>query len=362
MSTAHFWQTLALILGSNFRSMSVDVATSQDYLSSALNATKYLNDQYYNTSTGLWSNYWWNSANVMTTLADLAQIDTSYLATAESYFEQTHLLAPNEQGSKDWLDAYYDDDGWWALGWIAAYDVTGNTTYLSTAESIFQGMEKGYNATCGGHWWNTGTDNVKQANTAIGNELYLSVAAHLANRNTTHATYYSTWAQTEWTWFEASGLINVKNTINDGLNLTTCQNNGAPSYTYNQGVILGALVELNTYNKNATLLTAASDIANAAIAHLTDANGILTEPGYPSALDATGAQFKGVFARNLQKLQGVKPDQAYVTFLQNNANAIWSEDNQGGGLGPFWQGPYQTPNAASQSSALDCLVAAAAVS
>lgn len=60
---------------------------------------------------------------------------------------------------------------------------------------------------------------------AIANELFLSVAAHLANR-AENSQYYINWAKKEWEWFAASGMINENNTINDGLT-TDCKNNGA---------------------------------------------------------------------------------------------------------------------------------------
>jgi len=121
-----------------------------------------------------------------------------------------------------------DDEGWWALAWIAAYDITGNWQYLATAESIFEDMKAAAGTTpCGGLiWWDKSHTYVN----AIANELFLDVAAHLANRGGNRATYYLSWAQKQWAAFKASGMINDQNTINDGLNITTCKNNGQWSY------------------------------------------------------------------------------------------------------------------------------------
>jgi hypothetical protein len=42
-------------------------------------------------------------------------------------------------------------------------------------------------------------------------------------------------------------MINSHNNINDGLSLKICENNGHTVWSYNQGVILGGLVELNIH-------------------------------------------------------------------------------------------------------------------
>lgn len=156
-------------------------------------------------------------------------------------------------------------------------------------------------------------------------------------------------------------MINAQHTINDGLNITTCKNNGGTVWSYNQGVILGGLTALYRATKNATYLTTATSIADAAIAALTDANGILHDPCEPNC-GADGSQFKGVFARNLQILQSASAQTRWQTFLQNNANSIWANDRDSKSeLSVVWSGPFVTPaNASTQSSAMDALVGALA--
>lgn len=120
---------------------------------------------WYNPSSGLWDTCgWWNGANILTVIADFAAVDASVMDTATYVFNNTLIQAPasnphpgpevktthkrHEMSSRasspvkasQWLDSAYDDDGWWALAWIAAYDVTEENAYLELAEGIFQGL------------------------------------------------------------------------------------------------------------------------------------------------------------------------------------------------------------------------------
>lgn len=333
-------------------------ASRSDYLSDAMNATDVLNQKWYDASTGLYQNQWWNSANALTSLADLASINKDqFLSTAEYYFSTSLTAAPKTNGG-NFLNNYYDDEGWWAMAWIRAYDVTGNSQYLDTAKTIFKDLLTGQNATCGGQWWSKD----KGYEASIANELFFEVAASLANRAGNDGTDYQSYAKSELDWFLGSGLINSDNTINDGIVISSCKPNGTV-WSYNQGVILGGLVEMHKLTNDQSHLDTANRIAGGALAHLVDSNGILTDPGYPGPPDETAAQFKGVFARNLAELQAASPNDQYVQFLQKNADSIWKSDRQGDGqIGPDWQGPYYTASMATQSSALDCVIAAAMVS
>jgi predicted alpha-1,6-mannanase (GH76 family) len=308
---------------------------------------------WYTSSIGLYQTTgWWNSANVITMLADYSLVahSNSYNSIFANSFQQA------QKTSSGFLNNYYDDEGWWALAWIAAYDLTHTRQYLDMAASIFTDMSGGWDATCGGGiWWSKD----KAYKNAIANELFLSVAAHLANRVASRdRAGYLAWAKREWAWFQQSGMINSQNLINDGLNLTTCKNNGQNTWTYNQGVILGALVELNHAQPSPQLLETAQTIANAALTHLTDSNGILHDTCEPNC-GADGVQFKGIFARNLMALSFAAPNPAYVTFASTNAESIWNHSrDSSNAFGQVWSGPFDAENAGSQGSALDAFVAA----
>jgi len=306
---------------------------------------------WYDPQTGLWKTTgWWNSANALTALIDDSRVSHTdeYLPTiAATYSANIH---------SKFLNQYYDDEGWWALAWIDAWDLTRNPAYLATAASIFQDMTGGWDQTCGGGiWWN----KERHYKNAIANELFLSVAAHLANRTQDpgQRAEFVSWANREWAWFRHTGMIEHDHLISDGLT-PQCKDNHGRKWTYNQGVILGGLTELSRFSQHREALRDATHIANAAIARLTDADGILHEPCEP-ACGADGTQFKGIFVRNLAALNQQRPADRYRKFILANAAGILARDQTADhALGLVWSGPPGKADASTQSSALDALIAA----
>ncbi|KAF3006403.1 hypothetical protein E8E15_001153 [Penicillium rubens] len=341
---------------------------------------------WYNGSTGIWdTSGWWNGANCMTVLAYLALTDENETVrkSATEVFNHTFVVGskanphpnlgkvipePPRTGdvqalgivkASNWTDGSFDDDSWWALAWIAAYDVTKNQDYLDLAIGIFDHLTSDGPTTCssGGIYSDYNHDYVN----AITNELFLSVAAQLANRVPNNEKYVS-WAQRQWNWFQASGMINDQGTINDGL--TDYKNSGQPIWSYNQGVVLGGLVELDRAAPDPSYLKAASRIAKAAIETLADSNDMIHDICEPNSCDANARQFKGIFIRNLGLLHSVTPNDGYVKVIRACAESIWAHDRNSTNnqLGADWGGPITKADASTHSSAMDALVAAIAIS
>jgi len=318
--------------------------------------------QWYVQSSGLYQSPtgWWNAANAVTLLVNYSRVTgtTQYLSAVAN----TYANANAANGSQNFITSANDDEGWWALAWVDAYDLTQNQNYLNTAETIFSDLTTQWDTTtCGGGvWWSKNLTTSAYKN-AVTNEIFLKLAASLANRvsDPTAKAQYLSWANQEWQWFQNSGMINSQNLINDGLNATNpnaCTNNGQTTWTYNQGVILGGLVELNKANQNSSLITTAQTIANATMTNLVTSNGILQEP---SISGPDQPQFKGIFMRNLMELDEASPQSQYQTFVDTNVNSIWQSD-QGSNyeFGVYWQGPFDSGDATRQTSALDAFVAA----
>jgi predicted alpha-1,6-mannanase (GH76 family) len=306
-------------------------------------------EKMYLPTAGRFGFRWWNSATALETTIDYLDLTGS---------DQYAYMIANTfdlNSSDDFLNEYYDDEGWWGLAWIKAYDRTKDARYLQAAKIIFDDMVTGWDEVCGGGvWWRKDRDYKN----AIPNELFLQLAARLYVR--TREQPHLDWTNREWAWFDASGMINAESLVNDGLT-AECANNGQTAWSYNQGVILGGLVELAEITGARAYVARAEAIADAAVRSLVNEEGILVEPCEPDCGN-DGAQFKGIFVRNLSRLYDTSPKPDYRDFILRNAEAMWERArNEEDQIGLMWAGPFDSANAATQSSALDALNAAARI-
>jgi len=217
----------------------------------------------------------------------------------------------------DFRDSYMDDTAWWAPARIDAYDLTGNTAYLTTAEDDASYLAGYWDSTCGGGiWWSS----ARTYKNAIANELYLYLNAALHNRISGDTTYLAR-AMAEESWFLHSGMINGQNPINDGLTINsggTCANNGAAVWTYNQGVILSGLTELYKATGDASVLNEAVQLAGASTSspqlNPVSATAPKGELADPSASGADEPTFKGVYVRGVSALNSVASGAPYGCY------------------------------------------------
>ncbi len=310
-------------------------------------------DNWYDPGTGLFrTTGWWNSAHALE-----AELTASHLLGDDRGARRAATTYAAHQASR-FLNNYYDDEGWWGLTWVVAYDDTGDARYLRTAQGIFDDLTGGWDEkTCGGGiWWS----KERKYKNAIANELFTALGAELAVHTTgADSARYRDWSLRGWRWVLDSGMLDSRRLFNDGLD-DMCHNNGQTAWTYNQGVVLTAAVELFRVTGDQEYLRTARRLANAAIAALSGPDGILREPCETEGCGADGPQFKGIFIQSLARLEAVSPDLGRSAFIERNAVSIWTHDRgPGDQLGLRWSGPFDSGDAARQSSALACLNAAA---
>jgi predicted alpha-1,6-mannanase (GH76 family) len=373
---------------------------------------------------------WWNSANAITAVIGYmsATGDRSYLTTVvENTFKKSQgVRRPvNSRASPmrwlsgrgracypGFLNGYYDDEGWWALAWIAAYDLTGADRYLTAADAIFRDMTAGWDPVWGGGiYWGKYNGQPDRGGlvavprgwqgpykNAIANELFIAVAAALGVRYRGRKAVgreqpdYEQLALRGWEWFSQPrpggvAMINDANLVNDSPDEQGVNNNTKSIWSYNQGVILGGLADLTELTGEQAYLGRAQAIADSFIANPwyavprsggrparippPDASGVIDEilheynecaadgtgpPAAPPGVDST--QFKGIFMRHLARLYLTTSKPSYRQFILTNARSALSHLNDRRQFGCNWAAAVDAPDFIRQTAGLDLITAA----
>lgn len=319
-----------------------------------------------NDTTGIWETAgWWNSANVLTAAIRYGAVtgDQSVLPVIEDVYQKArkYQVGTDSIGTprycENFINDYYDDEGWWALAWIEAYKLTNDKKYLDMSEVIFDDMTTGWSDQCGGGiFWKKNPLHYKNS---IANNLFSLTAIRLYTA--TQDPKYLDWFQKNVDWYMRSGMINTEiNQVEDGTN-DACEPNRNAHYTYNQGVAIAVLTEMYLQTDDKSYLELAEKIAQATITQqLVTDKGILREmkPEIDDSND--GVQFKGIFIRHLAFLYDVTQNPIYKEFILKNAESIQANnyDPASKSFGCYWQGPFHKESSAANSCALECVIEA----
>lgn len=324
----------------------------------------------YQPDTAWWLSSWWNSAVALTTVMDWMEKTgrTDYRWIVDRTFTVNRVAFPAGVRSSDPIDGHFisraiDDAAWWGIAWVQAYDLTGDTRYRDEAVTIANYVHGFWDtSTCGGGvWW----DRERTYKNAVTIGLYVRLAAALHNRLPGDTAWLNR-ATTGWSWFAGSGLVNASGLVNDGLT-GSCGNNGGTVWTYNQGLAIGAALEVWRATGNASVLAASRRLADAAMSSpVLTRDGILTEAcdAADRTCDDNAKQFKGVFLRYLGDLADATGVAGYRAYARTQADSIWAADRDSlNRIGQRWNGQTSAayPNARdwrTQASGLGALIAA----
>ncbi|KAL4268686.1 Meiotically Up-regulated protein [Pleurotus pulmonarius] len=322
-------------------------------LDHALAAARRLHS-YYDKDRGMYSEnyYQWTDSNALEDVQNIMLLSGSdaYTETSETSYLARAALDPGTDWSS-WLGKYNDDTQWHVLSLWRMSDYKRRRgadprPYLAAAERMYDIISAHWDDECGGGLWWTTEHAYKNA---ITNEqfLLLSAAGYLRNHNQTYLGN----AKTVWQWLRHSGMRNHRGLFNDGLNFTSCHNNGQTTWTYNQGLVASGLGALSAATGDKTLLDEAEITLDATIAHLTT-NGILRETcdkdtNEGKNCDGDQQIFKGLWTKHLMYYLEFANEphrvQKYSQFLSAQSAAIHHHATNitSGDIGSVWYTPNQ---------------------
>ena len=342
-------------------------------LSDAAAIAKELQSKYFNSGTGQYNDgELWTDANTIEDLHNLmlaAGTDEYGSLADNTYIGQ----AANDPGI-NWesiLDGSNDDAQWiiLALWKVADYKSSKGqdaSAYNNAAANIYDIIAGQWDDTCGGGvWWST----AHTYKNSVTNELFLLTSAEGYNRSK-NQTYLDN-ANKEANWLLASGLRGSNGLFNDGLDMSTCKNNGQTTWTYNQAVVASGLGALAVATGNSSWLDEAEISLDATISSLTQDN-ILKESCDDAASGGATCNrdqsiFKGIWTKHLQYYLDSANDASrtskYSGFLGSQLSAVTHYgENANQDIGSVWYAPNAGGsqfNPQASASGLEAVISAA---
>lgn len=86
-------------------------------------------------------------------MATFFQLDPNYGSIHGDIFSTTLSEAPGYGNYANFLNNWYDDEGWWGNAFLDVYDYTHDSAYLNQAITIYNDIVGGMGTPCGGIWW-----------------------------------------------------------------------------------------------------------------------------------------------------------------------------------------------------------------
>ncbi|WP_143307162.1 glycoside hydrolase family 76 protein [Chitinophaga vietnamensis] len=316
------------------------------------NADKYFNQ---NSSGNTTFNYW-PQAHALDVLTDawLRKSDPAIKARMADLLDGVK----NKNGNT-YINFFYDDMEWMTLACLRAFEATGDTRYKDVATLLWTDIKGGWDDVWGGgiHW---NKDKSKQYKNTPANAPACIIACRMYG--ITQNPDDIAWARKIYDWEKKTLVDPQSGFVWDGINQDGSGTvNKSWAFTYNQGVFIGAGVELYKLTGESVYLNDALRTANYALGGAFTKNNILNSEG-----GGDGGLFKGVLVRYLMLLitdAGLSSTDAskYANFLQLNAQTLWLQGTTRPQLlfNTSWQSTAATSDLTTQLSGIMVIEATA---
>jgi predicted alpha-1,6-mannanase (GH76 family) len=277
-------------------------------------------------------NYWWLAHAVEARLDGYERTGSrGRLAQAERIFR--YVVWRN---GRSLFNDYFDDMGWLGIAALRLADATGSARYLQAAASLWHHVrDRGWNETAGGGIaWQKQQPHYKNT-PSNGPFIILGTRLH---RRTGEAEYLD-WAGRAFDWLDGT-LRRPDGFVEDGINRKDDGQIDDWKFSYNQGLYIGACVELAAAGRGA-LIQRAFATERAAWAELS-VDGVITD-----GVDGGDVPlFKGIWYRYAAQLAlsdgaGTDDTERVRAHLVGGGDILWERGLREGRLlaGPDWREP-----------------------
>lgn len=227
------------------------------------------------------------------------------------------------QDARGWRRNYFDDESWMALALIRASDQFGDPRYLSRARQLLDGIiaDAWDTQSCvvaGNYWDRAHTQKATAANAGP-----VIAAIRLSER--TGETRYFDFARQLYDAWRAAMVDPTTYAVTDHVDCRTGQR-VYYRFTYNEGLMIGAAVELYRVTQDPAFLEDARGMAGYLAEFETQpgATGPVLFDGTSARCTGDCAQFKGIGYRYLMALLAADPGNDRVqAILDASARSIW---------------------------------------
>lgn len=292
---------------------------------------------------GLYADYWWE-AQLWETVMDVYERTglPKYQSMIDDVYDGFVSAYPS------WEENPFNDDiGWWALASLRAYNLTGQSRYLTMSKQMFDHVyETQYSDDYGGGiWWNS-IEFLTQKNVAT------NATAAIIAMKLYHALNDSTYlekAEQLFAWVRNTFYDEDTGFVGDHISGDDPGVVSKWEYTYNFGQYAAAAYEMYLEKREEKYLEEAYKAIDWVINRMTN-DGILIYEG-----DDDCPAFKMIFSRTVARIGSEQGKTEYIQFLQRNANQAFNHARSDGLIGADYS---TTPD----ESAIQVIAAAAGVS